>query len=267
MTTLPRSRISGPRFATLREQRRLSLPAPSAAAVVHLFLLSGLLTAAVFAHGGTIPEAWLACEFAAGLLLVSWVVASKRATRPLAQSFPPAVVVLPLYATLQAVPLPLVLVGLLSPGRAELHQSIARWMPQIPSWTAVSVHPEATLDIAVRFAAYAAVYWIVRGVSARFARNCFAVAMPIVFVAAAQSAIALLQNLAGQPTTGSYVNRNHLAGLLEMALPFALVAVIPIVLALSFAPNVSLGRPRGEKRPQHPNRSAGGVGLGDIEST
>jgi O-antigen ligase len=136
--------------------------------------------------------------------------------------------------------LPLALVKLLSPARAELHESIANWMPHVSSWTPLSVHPEATLDFALRLAAYAAVYGIVRGLSERFDRNRFVVAAPIVLVATAQSAIALLQNLAAEPATGSYINRNHLAGLLEMALPFA---VAPLV---SLLPAAARRRPRGE---------------------
>jgi O-antigen ligase len=255
MTMPPQLRVPGLSLAKIREPRGGSLPAPGAAAVVHLALLGALLAAAVFADGGTVPQAWLACEFAAGVLLISWVVAGgrtraalagtrartaapltavSRAAMPLtdlsrAERFPLAVFVLPLYAIVQAVPLPLALVKLLSPARAELQESIASWMPHVPAWTPLSVHPEATLDFALRLAAYAAVYWIVRGLAERFDRNRFAVAAPIVLVATAQSAIALLQNFGAEPATGSYINRNHLAGLLEMALPFVVVPLISLL--------------------------------------
>jgi O-antigen ligase len=200
---------------------------------VHLALLAALLAAAVFADGGTIAEVWLACEFAAGLLVISWAAAGKRprAASPRAETLPLAVLAVPLYATVQAIPLPLDLVRVLSPARAELHERVSSWMPGGPSWTALSVHPEATLDFALRLAAYAAVYWLVRGLGERFRGNGFAVAAPIVLVAAAQSAVALLQDLAAEPATGSYINRNHLAGLLEMALPFAVMPLVSPFLA------------------------------------
>ena len=183
------------------------------------------------------PEAWLACQLASGLLLVCWVATTNpaspvRSTRAL----PAAALLLPLFATLQAIPLPLELVKLLSPERAALHASIATLTPQLPAWTPLSVHPEATLDFALRLAAYAAVFWIVRGLGSRFAANGCTAAAPIVIVAAAQAGIALLQSLAGEPATGSYVNRNHLAGLLEMALPFAAVPALFLVARLGARP-------------------------------
>jgi hypothetical protein len=229
------SPVRGLSLAKMREPRR-RFPSAAGAAVVHLALLAALLAAAVFADGGTVAGVWLACEFAAGLLLISWAVAGTRprAAAPLTETFPLAVFALPLYAVVQAIPLPLDLVRLLSPARAELHENVSSWMPGGPSWTPLSVHPEATLDFALRLAAYAAVYGLVRGLSGRFRRNRFAVAAPIVLIAAAQSAIALQQDLAGEAATGSYINRNHLAGLLEMALPFAAVPLVSSFWAAAF---------------------------------
>jgi O-antigen ligase len=265
MTTLAKSRSSGRRFAKVRLQRLRTPTAPGVAAGLHLSLLGGLLAAAVFADGGTVPQAWLVCQVAVGLLLISSTAITKpaRAAAPPARGFPAAVLLLPLYATVQAFPLPLRLVRWLSPARAELHDSIANLLPEIPPWTPLSVDPAATLDFALRLAAYAAVYWIVRGLSARFGRNSFAVTAPVVLVAVVESGIALLQNLAGKPATGSYVNRNHLAGLLEMALPFAVVPAISLLSAVSTpaisVPALPLGRSRG-KSPR-PLAAAAGATL------
>jgi O-antigen ligase len=198
------------------------------------------------------PQAWLGCQLAIGLLLVCWVATTHHATP--ASLLPTAAFLLPLLAILQIIPLPLELVKRLSPQRAEIHQSIAAVIPGLPSWTPLSVHPEATLDFAATLAAYACVYAIARGLGARLTRHRFAAAAPIVLVAAAQAAIALLQNLAGEPATGSYVNRNHLAGLLEMALPFALLPAISLLPGLSLLPGrgsraaVSHGRSAANRR-------------------
>jgi O-antigen ligase len=140
--------------------------------------------------------------------------------------FPAAVLVLPLYATIQAVPLPLALVRLVSPARAELHDGVAGLVRNLPPWAPLSVAPESTFDFSLRLAAYAAVYWVVRGLAARLPRNGFAVVAPVVCVAAVQAVIVLAQCLRGEVASGSYVNRNHVAGLLEMALPCAVVCAV-----------------------------------------
>jgi O-antigen ligase len=201
---------------------------------VHLVLLGGVLAVAVFADGGTAPQAWLACELAVGLLLACWALTGEGPRTPasLRRGFPLALAALPLYAALQSVPLPLALVRLLSPARAELHKSVSGVLPHVPSWAPLSVSPQATLSFALRLGAYAAAYWIVRGLGPRFGRQRFAVAAPLVLLAAAQASIALLQSLAGESAAGSYVNRNHLAGFLEMALPFAVVPAIAALPAL-----------------------------------
>jgi O-antigen ligase len=134
-------------------------------------------------------------------------------------------VALPLYAFLQAVALPLPLVEALSPERVELQLAVATLSTDVTAWIPVSVDSGRTLTFAARLTAHAAVFWIARGLCLRLGRYALAVAAPIVAVAAAEAAISLYQGNTGG-ASGSYVNRNHLAGLLEMALPFAVVAVV-----------------------------------------
>jgi O-antigen ligase len=229
MTTVAEYRAPSACLAPVRRKRRRPPRARSGTAIAHLAVLGGLLAAAVFADGGTAPEIWLGCHTAAGVLLVSWAITMQGARGPSsALRFPLVALALPLYAALQAVPLPYTLVRLLSPARAEIHESIARLMPEVPSWTPLSFHAEATLDFAFSLLALVVIYWLARGLGVKLAGSGFAVAAPIVLVAAAQSVIALLQSFAQEPATGSYVNRNHLAGLLEMALPFAVVPAVSL---------------------------------------
>ncbi len=230
------------REAAFRAHRPRTSPTRSSAAVVHLIVLGTILAAAVFAAGGTIPAVWTACQCASGLLLLSWAVAANRSPTLSAEDFPLAALALPLYAIAQTIPLPLEIVRRLSPARAEIHDSVLGLAPHLPSWTPLSVHPQETLDFALRLAAYAAVYWIARGLARRLARYGFAAAAPLVVVAAAQAAIALQQQFAAEPARGSYVNRNHLAGLLEMALPFALVPAMSLLPAWARRPSVAGGR-------------------------
>ena len=203
--------------------------------VVHVFLLGGILAAAVFAQGGMIPEIWLGCELAIGLLVTTWAV-SEKVTTGVARStrvFPKAILALPLYAVCQTIPLPLYVVEALSPSRVALQQAVSVLAPDAAGWTAISAHPDQTVTLALRLAAYGGVFWIARGATFRLGKYAFAIAAPIIVIAALQAAIVLHvgegqrgeeHGGAGQASAGSYVNRNHLAGLLEMALPFAAVA-------------------------------------------
>ncbi|MEX2301488.1 MAG: O-antigen ligase family protein [Bryobacterales bacterium] len=210
------------------------MPRGERVALLHLVLLSGVLAAAVFAYGGTLPSVWLACEVAVGLLVAALAISGNRPSgsgrassfgvgRAQADGFPKGVLLLPLYAFLQVIPLPPGLVEALSPARVALQRAVVVLSSDVPSWTPISVYPGRTLEFAIRLAAYAGVFWMARYLSIRLSRYAFAVAAPIVAVAAVEAAIALLEsNAAG--ASASYVNRNHLSGLLEMALPFALAA-------------------------------------------
>jgi O-antigen ligase len=212
-----------------------AMPRGERVALVHLVLLSGVLAAAVFAYGGTLPSVWLACEVAIGLLVAALAfsgngppllanrASSLAGMRAQADGFPNAVLLLPLYALLQVIPLPPGLVEALSPARVALQRAVVVLSSDVPSWTPISVYPGRTLEFAIRLAAYAGVFWMARYLSIRLSRYAFAVAAPIVTVAALEAAIALLENNAAG-ASASYVNRNHLSGLLEMALPFALAA-------------------------------------------
>jgi len=52
-------------------------------------------------------------------------------------------------------------------------------------------------------------------------RSRFLAAMPLVAIAAAEAGLGLLQSARGAEVQGTYVNKNHFAGLLEMAVPLA----------------------------------------------
>ena len=234
-------------FGAMPKGERVALP--------HLVLLGGVLAAAVFSYGGMILPVWLACEVAVGLLVAALAIfgngppgfggraASFDAGRAQADAFPKAVLLLPLYAFLQVIPLPAGLIEALSPARVALQRAVVVLSPDVSSWTPISVYPGRTLEFAIRLAAYAGVFWIARSLSIRLRRYPFAAAAPIVAVAAVEAAIALLESDAAG-ASASYVNRNHLSGLLEMALPFAVAAAFP-----------------GSRRPQRRDAASRALGV------
>jgi O-antigen ligase len=215
-----------------------AMPKGERAAFLHLVLLGGVLAAAVFSYGGMIFPVWLACEVGVGLLVATLAIfgngppgfgdraSSFGGGRAQADGFPKAVLLLPLYAFLQVIPLPSGLVEALSPARVALQRAVVVLSPGVSSWTPISVYPGRTLEFAIRLAAYAGVFWIARSLSIRLSRYPFAATAPIVALAAVEAAIAVLESDAAG-ASASYVNRNHLSGLLEMALPFAVAAAFP----------------------------------------
>ncbi len=80
-----------------------------------------------------------------------------------------------------------------------------------------SIKPAATFEHLLRILAYIAVYFTIRGMKSRWA------ALPIIIVAAIEAALGIMAMNAETGAHGTYVNRNHFAGLLEMSLPFAVV--------------------------------------------
>lgn len=128
---------------------------------------------------------------------------------------------LPLYVLLQAMPLPGGVVGALSPARGALAAMLSDFGLE-PNFYPISVHAAKTLEYGLRFIGYALVVLVVREIALRRPARSWSLAAPLVAVAGLQALAGMLQVQYGEPMAhGSYPNRNHYSGLLEMALPFA----------------------------------------------
>lgn len=128
-----------------------------------------------------------------------------------------AVLLLPLYTLLQGIPLPRGLIQILSPARIASASAGERFVT-------LSVQPDASCEHALEFAACAIVFLVAREFVYRARARVWLVTAPLLLIAGIESAWGLSQ-AAGSGffavAHGSYANRNHLAGLLEMVLPFA----------------------------------------------
>ena len=131
-------------------------------------------------------------------------------------------VLLPCYAALQLVPLPPAALRILSPARAELHEAVGA-VTEAGGFAPLSVAPAATFDHLLRIAAYLVVFLLVREAASQAGARVWRAALPVVVVAALEAALGVWQWRAGVQVHGTYVNRNHFAGLLEMALPLAVM--------------------------------------------
>jgi O-antigen ligase len=196
----------------------------SKAACAYLAALSLIFAYAVFASGGIVPSDWNRCLVALGLLtLVYFRFTKKDDLAPPLQSrlMWPSLLLLA-YVALQLVPLPLWLLRALSPARAALVQFLNPITPGT-AYAPISVFPSATLAHLLRIAAYIVVFVLTRELAWRTLERRWLIAAPIVIIAGANAVAGVFQYSPPDSVAhGTYVNRNHFAGLLELSLPFAL---------------------------------------------
>jgi O-antigen ligase len=185
-----------------------------------LIFLAFVLGYTAFAKGGVEPVDRYVSALAVALMSVLyWARARKQPAPPLARAARWLLAALIAVFALQVVPLPAGLVGALSPMRAEL-QRAADPVTDVARWFSLSAVPGASLDLLLTLGACVLVLLTVRHLAWRFGARPWLVAAPLVAVACLEALLAWFQGGEGA-ARGTYVNRNHLAGLLEMCLPFA----------------------------------------------
>jgi hypothetical protein len=106
------------------------------------------------------------------------------------------------------------------------------WWPALlfPGYTliqflTISVKPAATFDHFLRILGYTIVFLTIQRIAQQ---KPWAPIIPLIAVTTLEASLGLIRYFFGDDSTagahGTYVNRNHFAGLLEMALPFAIIA-------------------------------------------
>jgi O-antigen ligase len=126
---------------------------------------------------------------------------------------------LPAYAAFQTIPLPRALITVLSPARAELLNSLGP-ITGVPRWAPLAVSTGPSIAHLFLITAYAVVFFLTWQVG----YASWSAVVPILVVAAVQAVFGLSQTMYGAEgfAHGTYPVRNHFAGFLEMALPFAI---------------------------------------------
>ena len=138
------------------------------------------------------------------------------------------VFLVPAYVALQLLPLPVFLVRVLSPGRAQLVDSLSS-VTAPPAFAALSVTPSTTSPYLIRTIGYTVVFLLIRELTWRFqGRQRWVPFIPLIAIAAAEAALGLSQIAPQSPAHGTYGNRDHFAGLLEMVLPGAVALGLAI---------------------------------------
>jgi len=200
--------------------------------------LAACLAAAALQHGGVNADEW---QFIAPVIAVASAACLFLRSRRQQTSVPTIDLALltavAAWMVFALVPLPPGVVGMLSPHRAVM-AAAARAVTgaDAHAWTALSVAPAATVERLLFVFPAMAVFVAAREMPLWWPREraWFAVA-PVIAVALFEALIGIAQFNAGpvnagtsQSVSGTYVNRNHYAGLLELGLPLTLTAAIAL---------------------------------------
>jgi|GEM_PF-585603 len=188
-----------------------------------LILLGAGLGYAVFASGGVAFTEWNVCLLIIGSAAIAYCLRTPAlsltpAERPWLAS---AVLLLPAYVALQLVPLPRFLLGIVSPARAQLLENLGK-VTESPAFAPLSVAPEATSAYLFRIIACTLVFFLIRQMVRRSYWRPWTAALCLIAIAALEAGWGLLKSAGGAPVEGTYANKNHFSGLLEMVLPLTL---------------------------------------------
>ena len=174
-------------------------------------------------------------QFLLALGLLAMVCSLARLHRPPAplpgRALRWAVALLPAYVLLQAVPLPVAVLHVISPVRAQAVQALDP-IGVNRSFAPLSVSPAATFQHFLLISGYVVVFLLARELAARFQGRSWLAIWPLVALAALEAGLGLWQNFGrtGEAAQwGTYVNHNHYAGFLEMALPFAVMYPVALL--------------------------------------
>jgi O-antigen ligase len=199
------------------------------------WLLAALIVWAPIPLGSNRPWAWSLLEcwvFVIGLLWVAALLRREIVPAPALRSAAPALALLALWLCLllvQWVPLPALIVRLMSPQAAEVHAGAA-YLAGGNAYITLSLDADASFAFWLKSCAYALAFALTLALVRRRRRLLWLCAA-IVATGVVQAVYGSLMHLAGadisvlgtpiphsSQASGSYVNRNHLAGLLEMCL-------------------------------------------------
>jgi O-antigen ligase len=187
------------------------------------------------AFGGVQPLTYTLMESAVflGVLLLLW----KQTRRgEIALRVPLWPVLFALWSLLQLVPLPSFFIGWICPARLLdpnlIGMSHGQWV-----WTALSIYPHDSVLALVKFLAYLSAFLLAAHLFDSQKRRS-TLLRTLILLGCFEAVYGIVQYLTGwqkiftytkqfdlQEATGTYINRSHFAGLLELTIPFVLAAL------------------------------------------
>jgi O-antigen ligase len=198
-------------------------------------VLAVTIVGTTLAFGGVQPLAYtlMECGVFLAMLLLLW----KQTRRgKITLGLPLWPVLFALWALLQLVPLPSSFIGWISPARlldpSLSSLPVGQWV-----WTALSIDPHDSVAALVKFLAYLSAFLLAVYLFDSQKRKstllrvlillgCFEAAYGIVqYLTGWQKIFTYAKQFGLQEATGTYINRNHFAGILELTLPFVVASL------------------------------------------
>jgi len=185
-----------------------------------------LFAVVVLRYGGVEPADWYWAMAALGLISIVGASSGRSGDAPAALPWPVRIglAALAAVAFLQVVPVPARWVAVLCPPRFAYEQRLAEVL-EPRTRVSLSLNPTESFRWALSTLAFICWFLLARQLVWKYRRNPWLVMLPFCFVAVGEAVLGVVQVLwAGAPLAqGTYANRNHFAGLLELALPLLLV--------------------------------------------
>jgi O-antigen ligase len=198
----------------------------SAVALVLLFVA---LAWTVVSRAGVWPSDWEVSLVIVGIAAVLFSLAPSKQFERIPRSTL-LLFAVPVYIALTVIPLPVQVLSVLSPARAALLRNLQVVSPLIKN-APLSTNPPATFLGLFSMLAWIAVFLLVFCVTSRFKAQIWITAVPLVAIGACEAILGLYQ-ISSHSTAvaiGTYTNRDHFAGLLEMIFPFAILLGIHLL--------------------------------------
>lgn len=197
--------------------------------------LAVVVVGTTLAFGGVQPITYSLMEVVLFLALLVAILKSRREDDP-GLRLPVWPVLFGLLAVVQIIPLPFAVVARLSPARA-LDPRFAYLPHDQWSWTTLSIYPHDTWLSLIKFLAYLSAFVLAAYVFDSRRRKSTLV-LVLMILGGLEAAYGLLQYLADwqkiftytkidyrSDATGTYINHNHFAGLIELTLPLVIASV------------------------------------------
>ena len=193
--------------------------------LVALVLLSFTLCWTVLRKAGVYPVDWTVALLSLGCIALFYcTITKRRAYSPPIGTHASILIASGLcYLGFQLLPLPLSMLRAISPARESLALATAVIAPTL-SFAPVSVNAPAAVLLSFSIIGYLVTFFLVREIAWQHRASAWMPVLPLLLVAVMEALLGLVQVSIGRPgdvAKGTYTNRDHFCGLLEMILPLS----------------------------------------------
>lgn len=197
--------------------------------------LALVIIGVTLAFGGVQPVAYSLMELVI-FTLVLFVLINQCRAGQIRLSLPIWPVLFGLFVAFQLVPLPRALISHVDPNRL-IPAGLLSLQHRPGAWIPISIYPHATAVLLLKLMAYLGAFVLAAYVFNSSTRKSFLVRV-LIFLGLFEAGYGLVQYLANwqkifwidkvyytTEATGTYINHNHFAGLIELTFPFVLASV------------------------------------------